>query len=753
MNTINQNLRIFWLPNPLLASSFDIHFFKKLGKIFLYLPYVNIKNEDIEYLNKKKEFDSFLKIKKESLEILNVQNWYYQPTKEAWSIVESEFDLIIINSLPDQVSMYINNCRTPLVYRYLKFFDENLNHLTTFNEKKNKYNIRENDSRLLMASCFLKEDQSNISKLYLPNILQSQGLRKLQETNAVITFCSYIETSAFAKKSYTDFLLYFGEKNYFILGQQLIEVKNKKVINDLSMYLYVDFLKKASVVLFKDYQPGQLDSYAFEAMRMHIPVIYFANEELDIIINNNNSSGRAVSYEEAYKKVDKVLKKDHVFINRILADQQKILNNLSFDRNAGYWLNFLTNFEAILAKNKNNYDHTSLKVIRIAVIVNEPSDNFNDHILLMQALKNSCKRKNQDIQLIYAYSDSIRPAKEKIAHFGHIKKVLEEHQGLFEPRKFEWKILDKTDAQRSILYSKQKNHLSYSVYQVPDDGMQQLTDCNCWILTEGNFAYPLLPLRPYILLSQNSTSFTKEAVLNLEVFAGIAQEAYKVITNTAYEKLITQQFLGISSKDISMIPPLIPTRPFDHAHNEHQQHLNDYFIIRIGSISKESLDLILDALFKIYTENNTSQKCIILSNDENIFVYIKKLLKKRNENNIPYNKIYLELDYKQKKIKKLLNDSKFIFYIPHENERTNVILNICFQKKPILIPDQLLYKDLNEILNLNLFLTKFDSKEIYNNLKNLLESNCGITCNSKIFDESYIQYIEDSYWNEVSACL
>lgn len=65
-------------------------------------------------------------------------------------------------------------------------------------------------------------------------------------------------------------------------------------------------------------------------------------------------------------------------------------------------------------------------------------------------------------------------------------------------RPFEWKVIDRTTLARAIgfMSDERVNLADYSESIVPDDGINNLLDCDFWLVVSDRLRHPLAPLRP-----------------------------------------------------------------------------------------------------------------------------------------------------------------------------------------------------------------------------------------------------------------
>lgn len=79
-----------------------------------------------------------------------------------------------------------------------------------------------------------------------------------------------------------------------------------------------------------------------------------------------------------------------------------------------------------------------------------------------------------------------------------------------ERRAIEWQTLDADTAARAMLYNAEPDwRPSAPRYAIAEDWMQQLCDCDVWVLVGDGLRAPLLPLRPSLAAPDASEAWKR----------------------------------------------------------------------------------------------------------------------------------------------------------------------------------------------------------------------------------------------------
>jgi glycosyltransferase involved in cell wall biosynthesis len=126
-------------------------------------------------------------------------------------------------------------------------------------------------------------------------------------------------------------------------------------------------------------------------------------------------------------------------------------------------------------------------------------------------------------------------------------------------RSFSWRTVDKAEALRAMRYAGHSEwQAEYEKYLVMEDGVQQLCDCDLWVVVSDRLLLPLLPLRPKILMVFDYLQ-RHYRITDLEeqiLFAN--RNADHVLVTTEFTRQDALQYAGVKASRVTKVPILAP---------------------------------------------------------------------------------------------------------------------------------------------------------------------------------------------------
>lgn len=111
------SMRIMWLINHSTLRNFEIDQLKKIGVEEIFLPKKFPYDEGNLSASVIFDHDKDLTLSREDLDILNAQDWYCEPSQEAWDIANRHFDVVFLAFFPRQLMAVTSNFRGAIVLR------------------------------------------------------------------------------------------------------------------------------------------------------------------------------------------------------------------------------------------------------------------------------------------------------------------------------------------------------------------------------------------------------------------------------------------------------------------------------------------------------------------------------------------------------------------------------------------------------------------------------------------------------------
>jgi len=208
---------------------------------------------------------------------------------------------------------------------------------------------------------------------------------------------------------------------------------------------------------------------------------------------------------------------------------------------------------AKLKQSKMEYQNVPKRKKRIAVIlpVGYLGGSLRGAKLLAEAIFIGSKQSGQEVEVVLGHVDN--PDLYSEDEFTDLSPEIKH-------RAFRWVILSGREAFRAMIYSGLKAFSDKELYQIFDDGVQNFTDCDLWVIVSDRLEYPLLPIRPYVLMVydylQRYVNFL-EPESNLR-FLGNAHRAKSIFVTTEFTKQDAIQFAGLPANKVIKVPMLVP---------------------------------------------------------------------------------------------------------------------------------------------------------------------------------------------------
>jgi len=130
-------------------------------------------------------------------------------------------------------------------------------------------------------------------------------------------------------------------------------------------------------------------------------------------------------------------------------------------------------------------------------------------------------------------------------------------------RRIAWKNLSAQEARRAMRYAGFSEWEPSEVcYMVPDDGINQLLDCDLWLIVSDRLSRPLLPIRRTVLAVFDYIQRYRD-ILSREderPFLAAARSSEKLLVTTNFTREDALQYAGIEPHKVVKLPMLAPMR-------------------------------------------------------------------------------------------------------------------------------------------------------------------------------------------------
>ena len=301
-------------------------------------------------------------------------------------------------------------------------------------------------------------------------------------------------------------------------------------------------------------------------------------------------------------------------------------------------------------------------------------------------------------------------------------------------------------------------------YMVPDDGMQQLLDCDIWMVLSDHLAHPVLPLRPMVLmvggyLQRYQDAQPKGGDLPWLLAARCAQ---KVLVTTEFAQQDALQYAGIEPRKISKLPMLLPALHPQRVALQRRDDTRPYFIWNTNAGPLENHGCAVQAL-RIYYEELDGQWDCRLTGMEAKDMHASKL---------PHLKAMARILEGSKALDKRLAwmgelpsvryqvwlaGASFLWHTARMGKDAPAVIEAACLGVPALCSDSPMMREIDTQFSLHLDWMNPDSPEHMAAQLKQLELEAGERkCNLPAALQSHAQRAErhaKAYWQELRTCL
>jgi glycosyltransferase involved in cell wall biosynthesis len=354
------------------------------------------------------------------------------------------------------------------------------------------------------------------------------------------------------QKIYQSFKITFAGLPYVVGGAQPIAVKDANVLGFVPNEQHRRNMQELRVMYYHSTERNHIHYHPFEAIRSGMPLVFMAGGLLDKL-GGSDLPGRSKTPKEARQKIERILSDDRRLIDRIRQSQQQLLEPMKADACEADWR---MGFERILGKLRESLPAiSSANKLRKRIAVLLPAayrgGSLRGTILLARAIATGSRMAGDDIEVVFGHLDD--PA-------CYPKESFKDLPASIKRRPYRWRTIAHNEAVRACAYAGLNGSLAHRTYQAPDDGISQFADCDLWIVISDRLDFPLLPVRPYLLmvydyLQRYQALFSDDTN---QKFIARAHAAEAVMVTTAFTAGDARQFAGIPAKKIKRVPMLTP---------------------------------------------------------------------------------------------------------------------------------------------------------------------------------------------------
>lgn len=573
--------RVMWLLNHGAARRFEIAMLKRIGIHEIFLPKKFPDDPAFRSASVDASEDEHLSIPQEDLAILNAADWYHGPAADVWEIANRYFDvLFFVPHYPEVLKNIAHHFKGVILLRaygmlqgtsYSQVLHGALRHETDAV-------IRKLGKRFYFAQAYehLHQAESDIlasRSLFLPLGLEDCRVKNQWRGNEkkLLFICPDIGFNPYYRGVYKTFIEAFKGVPHAIGGAQPIRVNDPNVIGFVDRDTHDQRLNSMRAMFYHSTEPYHVHYHPFEAVRSGMPLVFMGGGMLDRL-GGHGLPGRCESLKEARRKVEQLLEGDETLVNDIRESQVTLLERMTAEHCEPAWRIGLQRIQEMLANEKRIIAPARKTTKRIAVIVpvSYRGGSLNGAKLLAQAVQSGAREAGEDIEIVFAHLDD--PDNYSPDAFADLPPSIKR-------RPFKWELLSREQAYRAMAYAGLEHDMTAPTYQVPEDGIKQFMDCDLWIIVSDRLRYPILPLRPYVLMVYDYLQRYQpllEQSLN-STFISAAHCAERVFVTTDFTRHDALQFAGLPARRVIKLPMLAP-RLSAHVPAPAEKKMHPYFV-------------------------------------------------------------------------------------------------------------------------------------------------------------------------------
>ncbi|UEM18196.1 glycosyltransferase (plasmid) [Bradyrhizobium barranii subsp. barranii] len=548
-----------WLLNHTTARQFEVPMLKRIGVQEIFLPKKLPADPGFRSASVDWSEDEHLTIPKEDLATLNEADWYHDPGTEAWQLANKHFDvaffILLKTDLLKSMSRHFEGAKIWRAYGSNNSYGDIID---WFARRDGPIWSSVVSKNLWFGQAYAhlaaKEPRFIARKaIFFPAGLADAFVR--DEWNGhdkrLLFICPHLAFDGYYRHVYRCFKETFDGLPYVVGGAQAISVEDPHVLGYLPSELHRRNMRELRVMYYHSTERNHIHYHPFEAVQSGMPLVFLAGGLLDAL-GGINLPGRSKTPKEARRKIERILSGDRRLIDDIRRSQQRLLEPMKTESCEADWRRGL---ERVLDKLKESVFPRPLtnKPKRIAVILPTTyrRGRFRSAKLLARAISKGARACGDDVEVVFGYLDDAAC---------YPNEALADLPASIKRRPYKWRILSHAEAARACKFAGIEGALANQTYLVPDDGINQFTDCDLWIVISDRLSFPLLPARPYLLMVYDYLQRYQGLLDNVtnRKFLARAHAAEAVMVTTAFTADDARQFAGVPVKKIKRVPMLAP---------------------------------------------------------------------------------------------------------------------------------------------------------------------------------------------------
>ncbi|HEF4759233.1 TPA: glycosytransferase [Pseudomonas putida] len=759
-------LRVMWLLNHGSARKFELPMLKAIGITEIFLPKsfpqeIGFRSASVDYSEDEK-----LTIPLEDLEILNAQNWYGSPTKEAWSIANKYFDVCFFichsTGFMNEISRSFEGAAIWRAYG----LDKSLNYAEIVKvQHYGSQSVKRLGRRLWFGIAY--DHLAIIEPLYLQKrqVFLPLGLSNcnINDTwrgrDKVIFFvCPDIGFSSYYKDVYDDFKRNMGEFPYKIGGSQPIEVDDPDVLGFVTNEEHERNMTESRLMFYHSSEPNHIHYHPYEAIRVGMPLVFMAGGILDRM-GGIGLPGRCESIAEAKDKIRRILNDDEKLIRNIRESQGILLEPMRAENCIDAWK---LGFEKILSdlclyrSEQQLRPLSKRKKIAVVVPVEYRGGSLRGAKLIAQALYSGSRQWNEPVDVVLVHLDL--PDSYGDEEFADICEHIQR-------RSFHWKMMDSFMARRAMRYAGHEGwEPTSNNYMVPDDGIKQLLDCDAWVIISDRVNASLLPLRPCIFMVYDYLQrYEKTMAGGDENFIHAVRRAQKVLVTTEFTKNDAIHYGGVDERRLAKVPMLAPDFTNKEVDVPSAAKSNEpYFIWTTNASAHKNHENAFKALNFYYSNLDGKLDCHITgANTKKLlkskFHRLQSAIKVVKSNKLLRKRLLWLGELPDYEYRSVLANAAFLWHAGKIDNGTFSTIEAAYYNVPSLSSDYPAMREIDDQFALSLtWMNSGDYKDMAHKLKEMelthLTKAASLPTHERL-NEQHVDKLGGTYWEVIRECL
>ncbi|OJW47781.1 MAG: glycosytransferase [Alphaproteobacteria bacterium 41-28] len=755
--------RVMWLLNHGTARKFDVAMLKQIGieEIFLPKKYpddISFRSASVDYSE-----DVNLTIPADELAVLNDANWYASPSPEAWDIANRHFDILFfITHFGSIVKNIVDNYKGIVLWRAFGL-DRSLTYTKVLNYligTRGKNLIKSMGKRFYFAQAYdhlphIEADFLSQRALFLPLGLPDCHINDTWRGSDpnIFFICPDLGFNPYYQDIYNQFVKDFKGLSYAVGGAQPISVADPNVLGYVPEEVHKRNMREMRVMFYHSTEPNHIHYHPFEAIKVGMPLVFMAGGMLDRM-GGKNLPGRCKNSKEARYKIERILNDDWSLIEDIRESQVCLLDQMKPENCVDAWR---VGFESIfsnLEKVKANQPLPIKETKRIAVIlpIEYKGGSLRGAKLLAQAIDHGARQAGKSIEVIFCHLDDYYTDED----FADLPLSIKR-------RPYNWRILNREEATRAMIYAGLEETLKYEKYIVADDQCNQLMECDLFVIISDRLSIPLLPIKPYIVMIYDYLQ-RYEKIISAEenqCFIRIAHFAERVLVTTEFTRSDAIQFAGLLSEKVIKLPMLTPQFALQQGNAENEL-ARRYFLWTTNEAIHKNHENALKALSLYYEKYEGQLECHVTGiNTKNLTKSDLPHLKPLREivaQNIPLKRnLKLLGDLTEPYYHLKLQSSQFLWHAGRIDNGTFSVVEAAHFGVPALSSDYPAMREINAQFNLNLnWMDAYNPEDMAIQLKKMEVEASALKSrvpSAESLSSQSVEKLSGVYWKAIKECL